>query len=240
MNISENHNIITIDDSEIYVGIQRGSHVNNTKVEKIFGTQINPLWNCLVSKTLLRAFCCCYSFDGYSSSGITPPPRWTCLLCAFGLFVHQSADSIDEKRARRTYLRRYCVCAIGLFNCSYRQTYVAGTLRFGKIDVTEAQVTIFGIHLILTVLATEIYLVRIGFDILLVVQYAKVINNERCGKKRIHNDWQQRFIASPNLVIIPYPPRTVVSQVTGMNTNATSIRSSSDKNGATHHRRGSR
>ncbi|RZF32120.1 hypothetical protein LSTR_LSTR003983 [Laodelphax striatellus] len=39
-------------------------------------------------------------------------------------------------------------CAITLFYCAHWQTYVSGTLRFGRIDVTEAQFTIMGIHLI--------------------------------------------------------------------------------------------
>lgn len=38
----------------------------------------------------------------YSPNGVEPPPRWTCFLCALGLFVYQSLDSIDGKQARRT------------------------------------------------------------------------------------------------------------------------------------------
>lgn len=38
----------------------------------------------------------------YSPNGIEPPPRWTCFLCALGLFIYQSLDSIDGKQARRT------------------------------------------------------------------------------------------------------------------------------------------
>lgn len=40
--------------------------------------------------------------SSYSPNGVEPPPRWTCLLCALGLFVYQSLDSIDGKQARRT------------------------------------------------------------------------------------------------------------------------------------------
>lgn len=40
--------------------------------------------------------------SSHSPEGTSPPPRWTCLLCAFGLFVYQSLDSIDGKQARRT------------------------------------------------------------------------------------------------------------------------------------------
>lgn len=38
-----------------------------------------------------------------------------------------------------------CFCAVTLFYCAHWQTYVSGTLRFGKVDVTEAQFTIMGI-----------------------------------------------------------------------------------------------
>ncbi|KAK9759054.1 CDP-alcohol phosphatidyltransferase [Popillia japonica] len=43
-----------------------------------------------------------------------------------------------------------CFCAMTLFYCAHWQTYVSGTLRFGKVDVTEAQ---FTIHLLLCALA---------------------------------------------------------------------------------------
>jgi len=38
----------------------------------------------------------------YSPNGVEAPPRWTCVLCALGLFIYQSLDSIDGKQARRT------------------------------------------------------------------------------------------------------------------------------------------
>uniref|UniRef100_A0A1A9WIS2 diacylglycerol cholinephosphotransferase n=1 Tax=Glossina brevipalpis TaxID=37001 RepID=A0A1A9WIS2_9MUSC len=420
---------------------------------------LQPWWNCLVSKTplwlapnlitivgLIVNVVTTLILVGYSPGGITPPPRWTCLLCAFGLFVYQSLDSIDGKQARRTntssplgelfdhgcdsistvfialsaciscqlghypnWLFFQCFCAIGLFYCAHWQTYVSGTLRFGKIDVTEAQLTIIGIHLISTVFGPEFWLTKIfgnlelwssislmtiicgiwslsyissvilaggvgkngstvalryfgcevrtmplyfafGIDLLLAVRYAKVINNEGCGKNgstvagtsvlspsipltlvilpafiiaqkspenifvehaslyiiafglvaaKVTNklviahmtkaemeylDWSllgpgllflnqyfncvmpeiwllwftliwatqdlMRYCAQVCLEIcahlhidlftIPYPPRTAVNQGTSMNTNSASISSSSDKNGATHHRRASR
>lgn len=172
---------------------------------------LQPWWNCLVSKTplwlapnlitivgLIVNVVTTLILVGYSPGGITPPPRWTCLLCAFGLFVYQSLDSIDGKQARRTntssplgelfdhgcdsistvfialsaciscqlghypnWLFFQCFCAIGLFYCAHWQTYVSGTLRFGKIDVTEAQLTIIGIHLISTVFGPEFWLTKI-------------------------------------------------------------------------------
>lgn len=41
-----------------------------------------------------------------------------------------------------------CFCAITLFYCAHWQTYVSGTLRFGFIDVTEAQIGIIIIHIV--------------------------------------------------------------------------------------------
>lgn len=35
-----------------------------------------------------------YNPDGKSNN--SPPPRWTYLLCALGLFIYQSLDAIGE------------------------------------------------------------------------------------------------------------------------------------------------
>ncbi|ETN67572.1 ethanolaminephosphotransferase [Anopheles darlingi] len=54
-----------------------------------------------------------------------------------------------------------CFCAMTLFYCAHWQTYVSGTLRFGKIDVTEAQCTIIGIHLISAIFGPSIWMTKI-------------------------------------------------------------------------------
>lgn len=41
-----------------------------------------------------------------------------------------------------------CSCAVVLFYVAHWQTYITGTLRFGKFDVTEAQVCIMMIHIV--------------------------------------------------------------------------------------------
>ncbi|KAG0711546.1 Choline/ethanolaminephosphotransferase 1 [Chionoecetes opilio] len=41
-----------------------------------------------------------------------------------------------------------CMMAVTLFYCAHWQTYVSGTLRFGMVDVTEAQFGVMAIHLI--------------------------------------------------------------------------------------------
>ncbi|GAB0096114.1 cholinephosphotransferase 1 [Sergentomyia squamirostris] len=55
-----------------------------------------------------------------------------------------------------------CFCAMTLFYCAHWQTYVSGTLRFGKIDVTEAQIIIMGIHVISGIFGAGIWKIKIG------------------------------------------------------------------------------
>ncbi|KAK9876621.1 hypothetical protein WA026_013998 [Henosepilachna vigintioctopunctata] len=58
-----------------------------------------------------------------------------------------------------------CFCAITLFYCAHWQTYVSGTLRFGKVDVTEAQFTIMLILAISTIFGPEVWATKVaGFS----------------------------------------------------------------------------
>ncbi|KRT79176.1 hypothetical protein AMK59_8192, partial [Oryctes borbonicus] len=54
-----------------------------------------------------------------------------------------------------------CFCAMTLFYCAHWQTYVSGTLRFGKIDVTEAQFTIMGIQLVSAIFGPPIWSTKV-------------------------------------------------------------------------------
>ncbi|XP_069675289.1 cholinephosphotransferase 1 isoform X3 [Periplaneta americana] len=54
-----------------------------------------------------------------------------------------------------------CFCAMTLFYCAHWQTYVSGTLRFGKIDVTEAQITIMFIHLTSAIFGPSIWMAKL-------------------------------------------------------------------------------
>ncbi|KAK7791694.1 hypothetical protein R5R35_008712 [Gryllus longicercus] len=54
-----------------------------------------------------------------------------------------------------------CFCAMTLFYCAHWQTYVSGTLRFGKVDVTEAQFTIIFIHLISAVFGPSVWMTKL-------------------------------------------------------------------------------
>ncbi|XP_017837549.1 cholinephosphotransferase 1 isoform X1 [Drosophila busckii] len=194
---------------------------------------LQPWWNWLVRQTPLWLAPNLITIVGlilnivttlilicYSPNGVDPPPRWTCFLCALGLFVYQSLDSIDGKQARRTntssplgelfdhgcdsistvfvalsaciscqlghypnWLFFQCFCAIALFYCAHWQTYVSGTMRFGRIDVTEAQFSIIGIHLISAVLGPEIWLTKIpiagvswNYTILVFITFGYTLN----------------------------------------------------------------
>ncbi|XP_036332951.1 cholinephosphotransferase 1 isoform X1 [Rhagoletis pomonella] len=209
---------------------------------------LQPWWNWLVSKTplwlapnlitiigLIVNIVTTLILVSYSPDAKSPPPAWTSLLCAFGLFIYQSLDSIDGKQARRTntssplgelfdhgcdsistvfvalsaciscqlgqypnWLFFQCFCAIALFYCAHWQTYVSGTLRFGKIDVTEAQFTIMAIHVISAVFGPDVWQSRLpifgcetrvlslyiifGIYILFICRNARVIMTEGCGK----------------------------------------------------------
>ncbi|XP_077516831.1 choline/ethanolaminephosphotransferase 1-like isoform X9 [Amblyomma americanum] len=50
-----------------------------------------------------------------------------------------------------------CFVAISLFYCAHWQTYVSGTLRFGKFDVTEAQFAVMLIHIVSAVFGPDIW-----------------------------------------------------------------------------------
>ncbi|XP_063973009.1 choline/ethanolaminephosphotransferase 1 isoform X3 [Diachasmimorpha longicaudata] len=136
----------------------------------------------------------------YSPDAKAEAPRWACFLCALGLFIYQSLDSIDGKQARRTgtssplgelfdhgcdsvstvfvalsaciavqlgyyptWMFFQCFCAMTLFYCAHWQSYVSGSLKFGKIDVTEAQFTIMGIHLISAIFGPEIWMTELPY-----------------------------------------------------------------------------
>lgn len=54
-----------------------------------------------------------------------------------------------------------CFSAMTLFYCAHWQSYVSGTLRLGKVDVTEAQCMIILIHLISAVFGPNIWMAKV-------------------------------------------------------------------------------
>ncbi|XP_052124787.1 cholinephosphotransferase 1 isoform X7 [Frankliniella occidentalis] len=82
------------------------------------------------------------------------------------VFVAISACIAVQLGYYPTWMFFQCFCAMTLFYCAHWQTYVSGTLRFGKLDVTEAQITIMFIHLISTIFGPSIWMAKIpGLDI---------------------------------------------------------------------------
>ncbi|XP_074108342.1 choline/ethanolaminephosphotransferase 1 bbc isoform X2 [Cotesia typhae] len=177
----------------------------------LLDSYLQPWWDWLVSKVPLWLAPNLITIVGlviniattlilvyYSPDAKAEPPRWACFLCALGLFIYQSLDSIDGKQARRTgsssplgelfdhgcdsvstvfvalsaciavQLGHYpnwmffqCFCAMTLFYCAHWQSYVSGSLKFGKIDVTEAQFTIISIHLTSAIFGPEIWMTEL-------------------------------------------------------------------------------
>ncbi|XP_012286896.1 cholinephosphotransferase 1 isoform X2 [Orussus abietinus] len=77
------------------------------------------------------------------------------------VFVALSACISVQLGYYPTWMFFQCFCAITLFYCAHWQTYVSGCLRFGKLDVTEAQFTIIGIHLISAIFGPSIWMTEI-------------------------------------------------------------------------------
>ncbi|XP_037086484.1 cholinephosphotransferase 1-like isoform X2 [Pollicipes pollicipes] len=50
-----------------------------------------------------------------------------------------------------------CFTAISLFYCAHWQTFVSGTLKFGKIDVTEEQWCVIGLYLVGAVFGPDVW-----------------------------------------------------------------------------------
>ncbi|XP_039745868.1 cholinephosphotransferase 1 isoform X1 [Pararge aegeria] len=97
-----------------------------------------------------------------------------------------------------TWMFFQCFCAMTLFYCAHWQAYVTGTLKMGRIDVTEAQYAIIVIHLISAILGPDVWTTQIptiniclnlisnyGVVLLtmtLVFKYVKVIMKGGVGK----------------------------------------------------------
>ncbi|KAL0839945.1 hypothetical protein ABMA28_016560 [Loxostege sticticalis] len=60
-----------------------------------------------------------------------------------------------------TWMFFQCFCAMTLFYCAHWQAYVTGTLKMGRIDVTEAQYSIMIIHLITATLGSDFWAMQI-------------------------------------------------------------------------------
>ncbi|KAJ0179614.1 hypothetical protein K1T71_005326 [Dendrolimus kikuchii] len=54
-----------------------------------------------------------------------------------------------------------CFCAMTLFYCAHWQAYVTGTLKMGRIDVTEAQYSIIAIHMVSAILGPDFWATQV-------------------------------------------------------------------------------
>ncbi|XP_076240630.1 choline/ethanolaminephosphotransferase 1 bbc isoform X1 [Calliopsis andreniformis] len=79
------------------------------------------------------------------------------------VFVALSACIAVQLGYYPTWMFFQCFCAMTLFYCAHWQTYVSGSLRFGKIDVTEAQFTIIAIHLISAIFGPKVWMMEIPY-----------------------------------------------------------------------------
>ncbi|XP_078053495.1 choline/ethanolaminephosphotransferase 1 bbc isoform X3 [Augochlora pura] len=79
------------------------------------------------------------------------------------VFVALSACIAVQLGYYPTWMFFQCFCAMTLFYCAHWQTYVSGSLRFGKIDVTEAQFTIITIHLISAFFGPKVWMMEIPY-----------------------------------------------------------------------------
>ncbi|KAM0730844.1 Choline/ethanolaminephosphotransferase 1 [Formica fusca] len=79
------------------------------------------------------------------------------------VFVALSACIAVQLGYYPTWMFFQCFCAMTLFYCAHWQTYVSGSLRFGKVDVTEAQFTIITIHLISAIFGPEIWMMELPY-----------------------------------------------------------------------------
>ncbi|XP_011142128.1 cholinephosphotransferase 1 isoform X7 [Harpegnathos saltator] len=79
------------------------------------------------------------------------------------VFVALSACIAVQLGYYPTWMFFQCFCAMTLFYCAHWQTYVSGSLRFGKVDVTEAQFTIIIIHLISAIFGPEIWMMELPY-----------------------------------------------------------------------------
>ncbi|XP_049864931.1 cholinephosphotransferase 1 isoform X8 [Pectinophora gossypiella] len=61
-----------------------------------------------------------------------------------------------------TWMFFQCFCAMTLFYCAHWQAYVTGTLKLGRIDVTEAQYSIIIIQLLSATLGADFWATQVG------------------------------------------------------------------------------
>ena len=98
------------------------------------------------------------------------------------------------------FLLFQCFCAMTLFYCAHWQTYVSGTLRFGKVDVTEAQYSIISIQLISAIFGPGVWSTKVRERFLALWISIHIINHS----KLTHFNHSIANVSSS-----PYPKRSI-------------------------------
>ncbi|XP_013175150.1 PREDICTED: cholinephosphotransferase 1 isoform X2 [Papilio xuthus] len=97
-----------------------------------------------------------------------------------------------------TWMFFQCFCAMTLFYCAHWQAYVTGTLKMGRVDVTEAQYAIMAIQLISATLGSDFWATKLSgaewpmslvacvlsdaVQLLLLANFATIFRIGGCGK----------------------------------------------------------
>ncbi|XP_066591559.1 cholinephosphotransferase 1 isoform X2 [Prorops nasuta] len=124
------------------------------------------------------------------------------------VFVALSACIAVQLGFYPTWMFFQCFCAMTLFYCAHWQTYVSGSLRFGKVDVTEAQFTIIIIHLISAIFGPQIWMMEIPFIDGFLLKYLIGVMTVVCGLANLYSIFTVIFTGgvgkNGSTVALPY------------------------------------
>ncbi|XP_013175152.1 PREDICTED: cholinephosphotransferase 1 isoform X4 [Papilio xuthus] len=117
-----------------------------------------------------------------------------------------------------TWMFFQCFCAMTLFYCAHWQAYVTGTLKMGRVDVTEAQYAIMAIQLISATLGSDFWATK-GTSILspvipfsLVVVPAFIIFQK--SESHVYENHPSLYILAFGMVAAKVTNRLVVAHMT--------------------------
>ncbi|KAF2361505.1 CDP-alcohol phosphatidyltransferase [Trinorchestia longiramus] len=109
------------------------------------------------------------------------------------LFVSVSVCCAVQLGKRPYWLFCQCMMAVTLFYCAHWQTYVSGKLRFGRVDVTEAQFGVMLILLISTVFGSSFWSYQVPV-LGLTLQCLPTIFGFIAGSIALFNNFQVIFV----------------------------------------------
>ncbi|XP_026673958.1 choline/ethanolaminephosphotransferase 1 isoform X6 [Ceratina calcarata] len=124
------------------------------------------------------------------------------------VFIALSACIAVQLGYYPTWMFFQCFCAMTLFYCAHWQTYVSGSLRFGKVDVTEAQFTIIMIHLISAVFGPRVWMMEIPYIDGLMLKYLIGVVTLICALANLYSIFSVIFTGgvgkNGSTVALPY------------------------------------